>query len=173
LANSVIAHEENTDHKIKRLMTLGEFEKNVFDNVNKDQSELKKVCDIFSNFNPGDDKHDYALYLLVWRILVIHACIYWVINHIRKKDSFGKSSTENKDKKFVKRIEHLIESFMKDEVEKFSWIVKDIKRQPPYCSKQEENYEKKKFNLSKKAIEGYLEYWLRNNIESSTKENSD
>jgi hypothetical protein len=36
---------------------------------------------------------------------------------------------------------------------------------------REENYEEKKFNLSKKAIESYLKYWLHD-IESSTKSSS-
>jgi hypothetical protein len=117
LVSSVIFRDTKGDNKIERAMTFAEFEENVFNKTSKD---LEKICDIFLNFNP--DNEDY---LLVWRILIVQACIYWVINNIRrtKKGSAAVlDSKRNHYKSDISDVTRFISDFIENDVRKFLWV---------------------------------------------------
>lgn len=167
LANSLIKFDEND--KTYRVMTFDEFEEKHFDKENKETTRpMLTVCRVFSTMNLVN-RNNYPSYVLIWRILILHACIYNVMKSIKgqkqlsHQDSTSKNATNAIDRGEIKKR---IEDFLKVEVSKFRWVIEDERKQVSQITKEQMNSD---YCHSLIAIEKYLDDWLEQNYEDPVK----
>ena len=166
LANSSIKFDEND--KIYRVLTFEEFEEKFFGKEHKKTTpSMLRVCEIFSRMDPNK-MDNYPLYVLVWRIWILHAGVYRIMKElVTEKHSFQQHLKSDKyngnriDKADI--IEHINHFFEKEEVNKFRWVMEDEN----HVSKPEITRDQNRdFSRSLIAVEKYLYKWLEPNFES-------
>jgi hypothetical protein len=163
LANSLIKFSEND--KTYRVMTFDEFEELHFGKGHTSVTpSMLKLCQLFSMMNINN-RDFYPIYVLIWRILVLHACIYSIMKnlagqkHVSQQHSAEKVIENRIDKDEInERVAH----FLEKEALNFNWVIEDEKKCNPLTSKREME---EHFCHSLYAIKKYLHDWLENNYE--------
>lgn len=164
LADSLIKFDEND--KIYRIRTFGQFEEQNFGLQNSNIApSMKTICELFLNMNPNR-RDTYPNYVLIWRILVLHACIYSIMKKIiLEKQSYQPYFTGNDTSNTIDRVKirkHMVD-FFKEEKDKFRWVVDDEKNHNSQITKERME---KDWSNSLSAIGKYLDDWLRRNYEN-------
>jgi hypothetical protein len=167
LANSLIKFDEND--KTYRVMTFDEFEEKHFDNeLMKMTPSMLRVCELFSRMSLSN-RDSYPSYVLIWRILVLHACIYSIMKGIvRQKQSNQERFTGKNTGNMIDRdeIKKRMAHFLKEEASKFRWVIEVENEQNSTITKERMD---KDYSRSLIAIEKYLDDWLRLNYENPVK----
>ena len=161
LSNSLIKYDEND--KISRIRSFHEFKEDCFTNINTTNSSIKKMYETFSSMTVTSNKGDYLKYLLIWRILLLHVCVYWIMKQLVKKKYF-KNIPNNNDTIFnIHNIKELIGEFLEKEADKFRWITEyKENNNNEIIESMDDDYRN-----SKTAIRNYLEEWIEYNYEES------
>jgi hypothetical protein len=177
LANSLIKFDDNDN--TYRVMTFDEFQIKHFDKYVKMTPSMQKICEVISkmNFNNFKNREDFPRYVLLWRILVLHACIYSVMKYLRQKQS-QQQDNPNTTHEILNQIGNFIEK--EKQAKEFNWVLQSNKFSPEESTKLEEYYNKLSFDdiqknleehytLSLDAIQKYLEDWLPSNYDNPIK----
>ncbi len=163
LANSVIKFDDND--KTYGIIPYNEFNRDCFLNADIINHSIKRMYETFSKMDLTTDKKNYLKYLLIWRIFLLHVCVYWIMKELlQKKHSSRKYHHDNNDDSIEttsERIVSLIDKFIKEEADKFKYVPDRVANDPELSrDKIDEDY-----SNSKKAIKNYLIEWLKHNYE--------
>ena len=163
LANSLIKFDEND--KTYRVMTFGEFEETHFGKEHASATpSVLKLCDLFSSMNIRN-RDFYPIYVLIWRILILHACIYSIMKNLAgQKHTTQQHSIEKNTENRIDRneINDRIDYFLGKEASNFNWVMEDEKKYSPQITRRQMEED---FCHSLFAIKKYLHDWLQNNYE--------
>lgn len=157
LANSLINNREN------RVLTFDEFEKKHFDKNVKMTASMQSMCELISKMNLNTEGYN-ARYVLLWRILVLHACIYRVMKVIKGTKQPHQQGIHNTIDR--EEIKEKIHDFLDKEATKFYWVLDSDK-----CAPEKQKQMDDSFKNSLIAIGKYLDDWLQSNYENSEKRN--
>lgn len=170
LANSLIKFNEN--EKTYRVMTFGEFEELHFGKEhNSVTPSMLKVCQIFSSMKI-DNRDYYPIYVLIWRILVLHACIYSIMKNLAGQKHVSQQHSAEKvieNRIDTEEINERVAYFLEKEAFNFNWVTEDENKCNPQTSKREMEGD---FHHSLFAIKKYLHDWLENNYEEPVRTTS-
>jgi hypothetical protein len=85
---------------------------------------------IFSKMTIITDKGDYLKYLLIWRILLLHVCVFWIMKRLLQEKYLKINNHYNSDKQnyitSIEKIEKLIHEFIRKESNNFNYMSQKI-----------------------------------------------
>jgi hypothetical protein len=164
LANSIIEFDGND--KTYGIIPYDKFEHKCFLNDGIINPSIKIMYETFSKMDVTADEKDYLKYLLIWRIFLLHVCVYWIMKELLQKEySSRKARHNNNDGVEITTddIGELIDKFIHEESDKFKYIPDTVADNSVKSKdKMDEDY-----SNSKMAIKNYLLEWLSNNYEIS------
>ena len=159
LANSLIIFDDND--KNYRVMNFDEFQTKHFDKYVRIRPSMQKICELISKMNLRN-KEDYPKYVLLWRIMVLHACIYNVMKYLKSQKQHQQENIGIDE--ITKRIDIFLDKEKEEKEREFYWVLKNKKSSPEENAKMDEHYD-----TSLEGIKKYLHDWLASNYEKPVK----